>query len=88
MANFNSIGLDAGGNSGKTTGLIFGCQIGDSTGGTFVVGSGFSGVFDLVSISIVLIFVGSGFSSLGRLFFCNIFKNSFLTGLDSSGAVW
>ena len=46
-ASFNSIGLDAGGSgsSGKTTGFIFGRQIGDSTGGIFRVGSGFSGVF-------------------------------------------
>ena len=62
-----------GGSSGKTTGLMFGCQIGDSTGGTFGVGSGFSGVFGWVSISIMLIFVGSGFLSLDHLFFCNIF---------------
>ena len=88
MANFNSTGLDSDGNSGKTTGLMFGHQIGDSTGGTFAVGSGFSEAFGWVSISIVLIFVGSGFSSLGCSFFCKIFKNSFSTGSDSSGAVW
>ena len=82
------MGLGASGSSGKTTGLLLGCWIGDSIGGTFGVGSGFSGVFGWVSISIVLIFAGSGFSSLNRSFFCNIFQNSFSTGLDSSGAVW
>ena len=87
-ASFNSVGLDAGGNSGKTTGLMLGHWIGDSTGGMFGVGSGFSGVFSWVSISIVLIFVGSGFSSFDHLFFCNILQNSFSTGSDSSGAVW
>ena len=88
MANFNSMGLGAGGSSGKTTGLMFGHWIGDSTCGTFDVGSGFSGVFGWVSISIVLIFADSGFSSLDRSFFCNIFQNNFLTGSDISGAVW
>ena len=87
-ASFNSVGLGAGGSSGKMTGLMFGCQIGDSTGDTFRVGSGFSGVFGWVLISIVLIFNGSGCSSLDRSFFCNMFRNNFLTGLDSSGAVW
>ena len=82
------MGLGAGGSSGKTTGLMFGHRIGDSTGGTFGVGSGFSGVFDWVSISIVLIFDDSGCLSLDRSFFCNIFRNNFLTGSDSSGAVW
>ena len=71
------MGLDASGSSGKTTGLMLRRQIGDSTNGTFGVGSGFSGVFGWVSISIVLIFNGSGFSSLDRSFFCNIFRNSF-----------
>ena len=84
-ASFNSVGLGAGGNSGKMTGLMLGRQIGDSTGGTFGVGSGFSGVFGWVSISIVLIFDDSGFLSLDRSFFCNIF---FSTGSDISGAVW
>ena len=88
MANFNLIGLDAGGNSGKTTRLMFGHLIGDSASGTFGVGSGFSEVFGWVSISIVLIFIGSGFLSFDCLFFCNIFRNSFSTGSDSSGAVW
>ena len=44
-ASFSLVGLGAGGSSGKTTGLMFGCRIGDSTGGTFRVGLGFSGVF-------------------------------------------
>ena len=84
------MGLDAGGsgNSGKTTGFIFGHRIDDSTGGMFGVGSGFSGVFGWVSISIVLILVNSGFLSFDGLFFCNIFQNSFSTGSDSSSAVW
>ena len=81
MANFNSMGLGASGGSGKTTGLMFGHR-------TFGVRSGFSGVFGWVSISIVLMFDGSGCSSLDRSFFCNIFQNNFLTGSDSSGAVW
>ena len=82
------MGLGAGGSSGKTTGLMLGHQIGDSTGGTFRVGSGFSGVFGWVSISIVLMFDSSGFSFLDCSFFCNIFQNNFLTGSDISGAVW
>ena len=80
--------MDADGNSGNTTGLMFGRRIGDFTSGTFMVGSGFSEAFGWVSISIVLIFVGLGFSSLSCSFFCKIFRNSFLTGSDSSGAVW
>ena len=44
-ASFSLMGLAAGGSSGKMTGLMFGCRIGDSTGGMFRVGSGFSGVF-------------------------------------------
>ena len=67
------MGLGAGGSSGKMTGLMFGHQIGDFTSGTFGAGSGFSGVFGQVSISIVLMFDGLGFSSLDRSFFCNIF---------------
>ena len=82
------MGLGAGGSSGKTTVLMLGRRIGDSTGGIFGVGSGFSGVFGWVSISIVLIFDGSGFSSLDHSFFCNIFQNNFSTGSDISGAVW
>ena len=82
------MGLGAGGSSGKTTGLILGCRIGDSTGGTFGVGLRFSVVFSWVSISIVLISAGLGFLSLVCLFFCSIFQNNFSTGSDSSGAVW
>ena len=82
------MGLGAGSSSGKTTGLMFGRRIGDSTGGIFGVGSGFSVVFGWVSISIVLMFDGSDCSSLDHSFFCNIFRNNFLTGSDSSGAVW
>ena len=82
------MGLGAGGNSGKTTGLMFGHRIGDSTGGMFRVESGFSGVFSWVSFSIVLIFTGLGFLSLVCSVFCSIFRNSFSTGSDSSGTVW
>ena len=87
-ASFNLVGLGAGSSSGKTTGLMLGCRIGDSTGGTFGVGSGFSGVFGWVSISIVLIFGGLGVSCLDHSFFCSMFRNNFLTGSDISGAVW
>ena len=68
------MGLGAGGSSGKTTVLMLGHQIGDSTGGIFRVGSGFSGVFGWVSISIVLIFDGSGFLSLDHFFSVIYFK--------------
>ena len=89
-ASFNSVCLGATGSgiSGKTTGFILGRRIGDSTGGMFGVGSGFSGVFSWVSISIVLILVSSGFLSFDGSFFFNIFQKSFSTGSDSSGAVW
>ena len=88
MASFSSVGLCAGGGSGKTIGLMLGHWIGDSTGGIFWVGSGFSGVFGLVSISMVLIFRGLSASFVDCSFFCNMFQNSFSIGSDNSGAVW